>query len=96
MTSKKTTQDTEGTSLRTNTSSYKIRKFNGKIEISQGSKKSNIILRGLEGHPKTLMQSRISLVELVNEMVNLISSELANEKENFTHEKMWINDSFTH
>lgn len=55
MTSKKTTQDTEGTSLRTNTSSYKIRKFNGKIEISQGSKKSNIILRGLEGHPKTLM-----------------------------------------
>lgn len=42
------------------------------------------------------MHSRVSLVEFVEGMVNIISSKMVNEKGNEDHEVLELDDSVTH
>lgn len=71
-----------------NNSGNKYWRISGKSGIARGGKKSNITLKGREGHFKASTYSWVSLVESVEGMVNIISFELANEKENKCHKVM--------
>ncbi|PPR87353.1 hypothetical protein GOBAR_AA33337 [Gossypium barbadense] len=73
--------------LGTNSSGSKERKINGKIGVARGGKNSNIAMRGRGSRLKALTNSRVSLVNTVEEMVNLISTELTNEKDIGLHDE---------
>ncbi|MBA0823458.1 hypothetical protein Goarm_020188 [Gossypium armourianum] len=73
--------------LETNSPGSKERKISSKIGVSHGGKKPNIAMRGRDSCLKALINTRVSLADTVEEMVNLILTKLTNEKDTELHDE---------